>query len=403
MTNNLLAKFIEEHDYDVRKTGNGRWIDQKCALDAVCFVSDCIVDYLRNGGKQPFQSTTIWRSEYATTNVQHLFSKPDPLIRSTLDEYNKFFRQPMKMLAAAGVLREDAVVKNAIQFSVANIDVLEFIALRERNSFEFLCLYIEKTLKDSGLWDSFASFYDEQSKDTLQYAKRKFSDFCIKYTPMQTSVEANRIFIKVLNPLACKFHTKGITKGKLSPSMITYDKIMYNQANWRDVATGKDKNVARGDFMPVPKSDQMYQYRITRAMKYLRQFNDKYNEGKSEIVDKFSVGERATHMHHIFPKNQFQEIADYIENLIALTSGQHLQAAHPNGNTSVIDLGYQYTCLIAKTESIRKNIMSNHGEPVIYNFEGFMYVLDVGLKTDYFEALASNDFNSVLTGIEFNY
>ena len=48
-------------------------------------------------------------------------------------------------------------------------------------------------------------------------------------------------------------------------------------------------------------------------------------------------------------------------------------------------------------------IMSNHGEPVIYNFEGFMYVLDVGLKTDYFEALASNDFNSVLTGIEFNY
>ena len=32
-----------------------------------------------------------------------------------------------------------------------------------------------------------------------------------------------------------------------------------------------------------------------------------------------------------------------------------------------------------------------------------MYVLDVGLQTDYFEALPLCDFNAVLTGIEFNY
>lgn len=403
MTNNLLAKFINVHNYDVRISGNGRWIDQKCALDAVCFVADCIVDYIRNGGKQPFQSPDIWKSEYAITNVQHLFGKPDPLIRTTLDEYNKFFRQPMKMLAATGVLREDGVVRNTIQFSVERIEVLEYIALRERNSFEFLCLYIEKTLRDSGLWDNFESFFDEQTKDSLVDLKNSFSNFCIRYTPINTVVEANRIFTKVLNPLACKFHTKGIIKGRLSPSMITYNKIMYNQTNWRDDAVGKNKNVARGDFIPTPQNNQMYQYRITRAVKYLRQFNDKYNEGKSEVLDKFSVGEKATHMHHIFPKNQFKEIADYIENLIALTSGQHLQAAHPNGNTSVVDTGYQYTCLIAKTESIRSNLMSNHGEPVIYNFNDFMHVLDVGLRTDYFEALPSCDFNSVLTGIEFNY
>ena len=403
MTNNLLARFINEHNYDIRVSENGRWIDQKCALDAVCFVADCIVDYLRNDGKQPFQSPDIWKSEYAINNVQHLFGKPDPLIRTTLDEYNKFFRQPMKMLAAAGVLREDGVVRNTIQFSVERIEVLEYIALRERNSFEFLCLYIEKTLRDSGLWDSFESFFDEQTKDSLEDVKKTFSDFCIRYTPINTDVEANRIFIKVLNPLACKLHKKGTLRGRLSPLMITYDKIMYNQTNWRDVAVGKDKNVARGDYIPAPKNDKMYQYRITRAMKYLRQFNDKYNEGKSEILDKFSVGEIATHMHHIFPKNQFEEIADYIENLIALTSGQHLQAAHPNGKTSVVDTRYQYTCLIAKTESIRKNIISDQGEPVIYSFEDFMHVLDVGLRTDYFEALPSCDFNSVLTGIEFNY
>ncbi len=403
MTNNLVERFLSEHDYDVRKTGNGRWIDQKCAFDAVCFVADCILDYIQNGGKQPFRSPDIWKSEYAITNVQNLFCKPDPLKRTTLDEYNKFFRQPMKMLAAAGVLHEDGVVRNAIQFSVAKMEILEFIALRERNSFDFLCLYIEKTLKDSGVWDAFETFFDLQTKDALLDLKSRFSTFSIDYTKINTAREADRIFIKVLNPLACKYHKRGIARGYLSSFMITYNKIIYNQTNWRDDAAGKDKNIARGDFVPVAQTADEYKYRVSRAIKYLRQFNDKYNEEKSEVLDKFSVGEKATHMHHIFPRNQYRIIAEYMENLIALTSGQHLQAAHPNGNTSIIDPAYQYTCLIAKTESIRKNIMSNHGEPVIYNFDDFMYVLDVGLKTDYFEALPSCDFNAVLTGIEFNF
>lgn len=403
MTNNLMAKFINEHNYDVRRTGNGRWIDQKCALDAVCFVADCIVDYIRNGGKQPFQSPDIWKSEYAITNVQHIFGKPDPLRRSTLDEFNKFFRQPMKMLSAAGVLREDGVINNTIQFSIERMEVLEYIALRERNSFDFLCLYIEKTLRDSGLWDSFESFFDEQTKTSLEDLKDVFANFCITYTPINTAVEANRIFIKVLNPLACKFHKKGTIRGRISPSIITYDKIMYNQTNWRDNYAGKDKNVARGDFIPSPSNPEMYQYRISKAVKYLRQFNDKYNGGRSEVVDRFSVGSAATHMHHIFPKNQFREIADYIENIIALTSGQHLQLAHPNGDTSAIDSGFQYTCLICKTESIRKNILDNQGEPIIYKFDDFMHVLDIGLRTDYFGYLPSCEFNLVLNGIELYY
>lgn len=76
----------------------------------------------------------------------------------------------------------------------------------------------------------------------------------------------------------------------------TYDKIMYNQTNWRDDAVGKDKNVARGDFNPQPKTEQMYQYRISRAMKYLGKFNDAHREGLSEVLDRFSVGEKATHI-----------------------------------------------------------------------------------------------------------
>lgn len=71
MNNNLVSRFLDEHNYDVRVSGNGRWIDQKCAFDAVCFVADCIMDYIQNGGSQPFQSPDIWKSEYAITYACH--------------------------------------------------------------------------------------------------------------------------------------------------------------------------------------------------------------------------------------------------------------------------------------------------------------------------------------------
>jgi hypothetical protein len=149
-----------------------------------------LVVYLQESGKQPFQLPDIWHTDYAIENVQKLFSKPDPTDKSTMDEYNKFFRQPLKMLAAAGVLRENGKKKNTMQFSVENEAVLEYLSLRERNCLDFLCSYITKTLKDSGLWDSFASFFDEQTKENFKNAKVKTSSakgcfttkrFCILY------------------------------------------------------------------------------------------------------------------------------------------------------------------------------------------------------------------------------
>ena len=42
MDNLTIQNFLDKHDYDIRKTHNGRWIDQKCTMDVVCLVSDCI-------------------------------------------------------------------------------------------------------------------------------------------------------------------------------------------------------------------------------------------------------------------------------------------------------------------------------------------------------------------------
>lgn len=400
MINNEIENFINEHNYDVRISGNGRWMDQKCALDEVCFVADCIVEYLRNGGKQPFQSPDIWRNEYSIKNVQDVFNKPDPTNYATHDEYNKFFRQPMKMLSAAGVLKENGKVKNTIQFSVERQDILEFIALRERNAFQFLRLYIEKTLKDSELWDAFSKFFSNETKDELNSLKKTFSDFSIKYTKINTNVEANRIFIKVLNPLSCKYHKKGTIKGLLSADIITLDQLMYNHKNWRDEYSGKNKSIARSDYMPTPSNEALYRYRVQKSINNIRRFNNLYNKSETELFNKRYIGIKAVHMHHIFPRYGYPQIADYLENIIALTVEQHLAYAHPDGNTHAIDKGYQYSCLIAKTDSIKKNLTNNQGEPTIYSFECLAHVLDVGFNTDEFKEIVTYDFNAVLNKIE---
>ena len=403
MTNEHVQDFLNEHTYDVRKTGNGRWIDQKCTMDVVCFVADCIVDYLHNGGAQPFESPSIWRSQYAKENVAAVFGKPSTDDFAAHDEFNKFFRQPMKMLAAAGVLSE-RIAGAAIQFSVVNMEVLEFIALREKNAYNFLCMYIEKVLRDSGLWPSFERFFQYQTPHEFQSLKDRFIEFSINYTPMNQRVEPGRIFTKVLNPLACQRHLLGTERGRLSQHFITFNKLAYNQPNWRDELSGKEKNIARSDYSaPSSSPSDYYNYRINRAMKYVRQFNDEYNQSRSEVTDALAIGAPATHVHHIFPKSLYKEIAEYIENMIVLTSGQHLQEAHPAGNTTTIDRNFQYVCLMSKTESIRKNLQGNPGVPVIYSFDDFTHVLSVGFCTDFFEGLPQNDFGSILNRLEQYY
>jgi hypothetical protein len=286
---------------------------------------------------------------------------------------------------------------------VENEAVLDYLSLRERNCLDFLCSYIRKTLQDSGLWDVFESFFDEQTKENLKIAKDTFRKFCWEYTPITKGKkeEPNRIFTKVLNPLAVLYKKRGTVGGRISKNIITLEDIKYNRTNFRD--KDKDKNVSRQHALLVDKvQEDIYDYNVEKAKRRLRKYNDKFNNGRSEILDSMAIGQRATHMHHIFPKHEFPVIADFVENLIALTAGQHLQKAHPAGNTQVIDKDYQYICLISKTESIRKNIMDGVGES-LYDFLAFMIVLDTGLRTDFFKSLPENDFAQVASGIDINF
>lgn len=390
---------MADQDYDVRRMGNGRWIDQKCAPDEVSFVSECILRHLQDSGKRVFLSPEIWRSPHAVVHAQEVFGKPTPLQAAALDEYNKFFRQPMKMLAAAGVLRESGHDRNAIVFEVVNENVLSFLARNEWNAYVFLHLYIEKTLRDSGMWDAFATFLERQSADAYFELKAVFAAFCRRHTPIRTVTETNRIFAKVLNPLACKYHSRGTLRGRISPFAITFDMLKYNRVNWRDV--GKAKDVARKDALAATGLHPD-DYFATKAKDEVRRFNMECNGGLSEVLGRHSSGE-ATHMHHIFPQSGYASLAAFAENIIALTPSQHLSLAHPSGHTAKISPDFQYTCLLSKNETICKNVLHGFGPTGFYSFDKFAFVLDVGFETDYFSHLPQNDFTSVRSGIDSHF
>ena len=55
-----VEMFLEKHEYDIRKSHNGRWIDQKCAVDVVMLVADCILEYHRKITNQGFTVSDIW-------------------------------------------------------------------------------------------------------------------------------------------------------------------------------------------------------------------------------------------------------------------------------------------------------------------------------------------------------
>ncbi len=64
MDNTTIQKFLDEHDYDIRKHIMGVGLIQKCTMDVVCLVSDCIVEYTSNREDKRFTVNDIWYSDY---------------------------------------------------------------------------------------------------------------------------------------------------------------------------------------------------------------------------------------------------------------------------------------------------------------------------------------------------
>ncbi len=405
MTERELVEFLDSRNYDIRISHNARWIDQKCTPDVLCIVADCILNYIDTNGNTEFTSKDIWFSEYTIQNIHDIFRKVQADSSSASNEYDKFFGQPIKLFAYAGILNEEKVGRGN-KYRLINRDILDHISLRERNALQFLSKYIDKVVTDSGLSNIFDEFFTLQTSQAYDNLKTAFFNFTVNNTAIGSKgsdgrLECGRIFTKVVNVLAFSLNKRGTEKGRLSQHAITYDMLMYNRDNFRDIYAEKPKSVSRKDYIAQQHfeiNEAYYRYMSTRAKRRLKQYNDNYRNGMSEMR---GDNEHATHMHHIFPAGEYPEISYYLENLIALTPTQHLNYAHPDGRTTAINRDYQHDCLIVKTDIIRENI--EHAEHIIYSFSDFLHVLFVGFNEEAFLEIEPNDYDGVKTKIELEY
>ncbi|MBR2194306.1 MAG: hypothetical protein IJ911_01690 [Salinivirgaceae bacterium] len=371
-----ITEYLNQYDLDVRKTGDARFMDQKCTPDVVCFIADCILNLNPQG---EFTVQDIWDMQYFIKSASAIFGKPSPRNETARHEYDKFIQQPLRMLAYAHVL---SIEKRGATnyYSIENLDILDFIATKERNAYNFLYAYIIKVLADSNMLRHFETFKEKCKNNTVtkqdyRELKDKYTRFIIGNTAINGMVEVYRIFTKIINVYAAENDIRGTEKGRLSNYNITFSDLMYNRKNWRD--TDKPKAQTRQEAATaedIRQQEEYDAYQVTKAMNLLRKI-----QTESEVKDQYANGD-ATQVHHIFPKSEFPAIAHYLENLVKLTATQHYTKAHPNNRTQIINHDYQLVCLLAKSQTIELSLRQV-GEKY-YRKESFIVVINTGLNAD---------------------
>lgn len=74
LTQQDIIDFCNQHNYDIRESHNGRWIDQKCTPDVIWSISDFVLDYVDTVNER-FTVKDIWQSEYAKQTIAETYSK----------------------------------------------------------------------------------------------------------------------------------------------------------------------------------------------------------------------------------------------------------------------------------------------------------------------------------------
>lgn len=394
-----IASYLNQfQDYDIRVTKDARYVDQKCTPDIVCFIADCVLS--TSCANKAFTCNDLWDENYFISNCRIIFHKPSPTNPSAKNEYNKVLCQPLKLLAYAHILDVEKV-NGVLTFTVRNAELLEYIATRERNAYNFLLIFFTKVLRDSNLLRLFEEY--EQSitkaagnKSAIRLAKttiyEKYHRFISGNTPSQSKTDVDRIFHKVFNVISYSKMLPGSTC-KIND---WYD-LMYNRINWRDLGTNKAKDVTRQeseDDKEKEINDSIYvQYQISKACRMVH----KMQGDKSEVADNLSMG-KATEVHHIFSKSQYPSLATTFENLILLTSSQHRQKAHPNSNFSLIDQDYQLLCLLSKSRTIENYLTTIDGG--FYSKDNFINVINTGLDKEQINdsSISFDDIRKYLVG-----
>lgn len=359
-----IHDYFKTLNFDIRVSGNARFFDQKVQPDVLSSVCESILHCVEEGGS--FSVNDIRYCDYSNELVREIFNKPE--VKKADNEYDKFFGQPLKMLAYSGLLHENRE-RRAYRYSIINHELIEYISLRDRNALYFLAIYLQKVLQDSEIWSDFEYFFQEQTPNSLHRLREQYIAFIIKHTSITKELEPKRILNPMIRILAFTLKKLGAKDGKVAE--INYNDLLYNRPNWRDIK--KDKSATREEFNSTflatgVENKKSYEYYISKAKRFVKKMHP-----YSEIHRYKSYP--ATQAHHIFLASQFPEIADFVENIIAITPNQHFSRAHPENKTSLVDSSYQALCLLAKLDTIEHDFQNERGN---YSKDSFIDVLNIG-------------------------
>lgn len=383
MNSKHIQDFLQNQNLDIRVTNNARFMDQKCTPDVVSTVAECIQNY----PDESFCVKDIWESEFASKTVTRFFQKPNTLNQTSSNEYDKFFGQPIKLLEYAGIIELDANRKGrANYYKVVNKDLLDRIAVSDKKAFDFLVIYLNEVLSQSGVKPWFDQFFTVQNQNEFSNLKSKFENYIIDHTPINKTLEVRRIFTKIINPLAVEYQKAGTRGGHYSKSNIRYDELLYNRINFRDLK--KPKDMPRVVFLEENSfNDEKITYTIEKAKRQVKQYQGEISEVHPNIAA------TANQAHHIFPQSSFIELSDTLENLIVLTAEEHFDFAHKKSSTSTVSLGYQMVCLLCKISNIGQSLTVKNDD--FYSLDSYINVLEVGLDTNVTVSASSKLLNNI--------
>ena len=374
MTLQEINEFIDQQKFDITKSRNSRFMDQKCTPDVVCAVSECVLNYTNEDNAKSFTKNDIWHYQYSSDLLEEYFTKPNANREDMQREYDKFFGQPLLLLASSGVLA-DIGSNDRHTYVVANREVLDYISQSDRTSTKFLNAYLTKVMSDSGMIHFFDNFFSQQDSVSLEILRNALVSFYKTHTNIKGDYEPPRIYNKIINILAFARRKKGSIQGRISDDILSTSDIMYNRVNWRDI--NKQRTMSRQEAVALIQTTQdigSFNYAVSKAKNQVKRLHPFSEIHRFEDYP-------ATQAHHIFLASEYPELADCIENIICLTPNQHFYMAHPGNKTSVADLDYRIVCLLCKLDSIEMNFRDGRDD---YSLTEFVNVLNVGLSTSDF-------------------
>ena len=392
-----FLQYLRDLCLDIRETRNGRWFDQKVTPDVMSAVCDVIISYLNESERSSFSGPDLIKSGAFEECAVHTFGKPSPKNPRTDHEYDKFVGQQLNVLMSAGLLKKIRNKPAVYEIVPEWKDILVKMAGNEQEAIEFLFAYASETCKQSGLAPIFDDFFDRQDQSSFLELKGEYAKFVKRHTPIQGDLEPNRVFTKVVNIQAYSKKKRGAIRGNLSPSHISLYDLRYNRINFRD-AKNKQKHVPRKH----KKRGQDVLATSSRHVQRVIQDVKNYHKNRPGIEDAYSTtdpnSQRPVEGHHIFPKGEYEWLADVRENIMLLTHTQHRSQAH-NASNLLAEPAYQLVCLIKKLEQIKE--CEQNPNCNFYSFDNFkLMLLSVGiLDAPSKKQLNALSYDDVLRGI----